>query len=387
MKSLVWLIALFIALLVAMVLGPSVAGDVGYVLFALGPYTIETSVVGFCFLVLATYVAYLILRWVASRLLGILSGSHHWFGGWSQRRLNKAYFKGITAYFEGDLKRAEKWLSRTEAGDFDGVNLLASGQVAAELGQSEKALSIWQKAVDTTDATYAAKVCIAKHHLHNENAEQALTILEGLEEKEQNRVSIVNLWIQSLAQLGHWQDIQQRLPGWKKVLGEQYEPWATRAAKGEFAEIASKSGANQLIQHWHQLPRGSRKDVAKQAAYVQQLLDQGMHNDAQKHLVEWQSTGPVEALLPLMKQLQLANPSPSIKLLEHWLKQDENNVVYLTTLGAIALNCGNDILAEKALQKAIKLEPNQERLRLLAQISERKQDNVKALALYKQSVE
>lgn len=387
MKSLIWLIALFIALLAAMILGPSVAGDVGYVLFALGPYTAETSVVGLCFIIVIAYVGYLIARWVIRWLIGMLSGSHSWFGGWSQRRLNKAYFKGITAYFEGDLHRAEKWLSRTQAGDFDGVNLLALGQVAAELEQSEKALSIWQKAVDDTDATYAAKVCIAKHHLQNDQAEQALTILEGLEEKEQNRISIVNLWIQSLAQLGRWQDIQHRLPGWKKILGAEYEPWATRAAKGEFAEIASKSGANQLIQHWHQLPRGSRRDVAKQAAYVQQLLDQGMHNDAQKHLVEWQSSGPVEALLPLMKQLQLANPAPSTKLLEHWLKQDESNVEYLTILGAIALNCGNDILAEKALQKAIKLEPNQERLRLLAQISERKQDNVKALALYKQSVE
>ena len=64
-------------------------------------------------------------------------------------------------------------------------------------------------------------------------------------------------------------------------------------------------------------------------------------------------------------------------------------VIYtvLTILGHISYNCGNDILAEKALQKAIKIEPTQECLRLLAQISERQQDNVKALALYKQSVE
>ena len=88
-----------------------------------------------------------------------------------------------------------------------------------------------------------------------------------------------------------------------------------------------------------------------------------------------------------MQQLRLTNPAPAVKLLEHWLKKDDNNVEYLTVLGAIAMNCGNDILAEKVLQKAIKLEPTQERLRMLAQISERQQDNVRALALYKQSVE
>ena len=216
---------------------------------------------------------------------------------------------------------------------------------------------------------------------------QFFSIIENLDDKEKLRKSSVVLWISCLAELGRWQEIQNRLTGWKKILGDEYAEWATKAAHGEFAEIASKSGANALVQHWHQLPRADRKDQAKRAAFVQQLLDQGMHHDAQKHLVEWQTTGPVDRLLPLFKQLRVADPSPSTKLLEHWLKKDEDNVEFLTTLGIIAMNSGNDILAEKALQKAAKLKATPENLRLLAQISERKQDNVKALALFKQSVE
>ncbi|WP_100643462.1 heme biosynthesis HemY N-terminal domain-containing protein [Alteromonas facilis] len=387
MTRLIMLVALFLLLMVAMIAGPSLAGEKGYVLIAMGNYTIELSVVALMFIMLAAVVAFLVMEWGIKRLFRLISGSSVWVGGWSQRRLNKAYFKGITAYFEGDLVRANRWLSRTEEGDFDGVNLLAAGQVAAELGEHERAEKLWQKAAEQSSADYAAKICVAKNHLQHNRLSEALAVIENMNEKEQQRVSSVRLWIAILAQMGRWQDIQQHLPNWKKTLGDEYNNWAQRAAKGEFAEIASKSGANQLIQHWHQLPRGIRKDHAKQAAYVQQLLDQGMHHDAQKHLVEWQSEKPVDILLPLMKQLQLPNPSPSIKLLEHWLKKDENNVEYLTVLGAIAFNCGNDILAEKALQKAIKLAPNQERLRLLAQLSERKQDNVKALALYKQSIE
>lgn len=283
--------------------------------------------------------------------------------------------------------RADKWLSKARDGDFNGVNLLAAGQVAAELGDHERAEKLWQQAVNDSDADYAAKVCIAKLGMHSGNPEKTLEVIGQLDEKEQKRKSIVKLWINALAKQGRWQEIQQKLPQWRAPLGDDYAEWAKQSAKGEFAEIASTSGANELMQRWHQLPRASRKDTAKQAAYIQQLLEQGMHQEAQKHLVEWQSSGPNELLLPLFKQLRLPNPTPSIKLIEHWLKKDDNNLELLIILGHISFNCGNDILAEKALQKAVKLESSQECLRLLAQISERKQDNVKALALYKQSVE
>ncbi|MDM7859210.1 heme biosynthesis HemY N-terminal domain-containing protein [Alteromonas sp. ASW11-36] len=387
MKRLVLILGVFLLMVVAMIVGSQLVEHKGYVLIRLGDMSFETSFLTLLILIFGSVVLFLIGLSVSKRLLRITLGSKYWLGSFSQRRLSKAYFKGMTAYFEGDLNRADRWLQRTRSGDFDGVNLLAAGQVAADLGDRDRAEKYWLEAADESNADYAAKVCIAKSHLANNEAGKALEIIEALSEEEQKRISIVNLWITILAHLGRWQEIQQRLPQWRKPLGDAYSSWAKQASKGEFAEIASRSGANELIQHWHQLPRASRKDRAKQAAYVQQLLDQGMHNEAQKHLVEWQGAGPVEELLPLMKELRLPNPAPAVKLLEHWLKQDENNVEYLTVLGAIAMNCGNDILAEKVLQKAIKLEPTQERLRMLAQISERQQDNVRALALYKQSVE
>ncbi|MGB2426155.1 MAG: heme biosynthesis HemY N-terminal domain-containing protein [Alteromonas sp.] len=387
MKRLLLILSVFVLMIIAMIAGSQLVENRGYVLIRLGDVAFETSFLTLMVLFIGSTILLLLLFFVSKRLLRITLGSKYWLGSFSQRRLSKAYFKGMTAYFEGDLERADRWLKRTRSGDFDGVNLLAAGQVAADLGDRDRAEKCWLQAADESSADYAAKVCIAKSHLANNEAEQALEVIKVLSEEEQKRVSIVNLWISILAQLGRWQEIQQRLPGWRKPLGDAYSDWATQASKGEFAEIASRSGANELIQHWHQLPRASRKDRAKQAAYVQQLLDQGMHNEAQKHLVEWQGMGPVEELLPLMQQLRLPNPAPAVKLLEHWLKKDDNNVEYLTVLGAIAMNCGNDILAEKVLQKAIKLEPTQERLRMLAQISERQQDNVRALALYKQSVE
>ena len=159
------------------------------------------------------------------------------------------------------------------------------------------------------------------------------------------------------------------------------------ASSSFFAEIASKEGAGQLKQNWKSLPRNTRQDPAQQAAYIQQLIDQGMHGDAELALVEYQKSAPHPLLIPMFKLLKLPNPTPAIKTLENWLKQDGLNVELLSALGHIAFNANDKLLAEKALAKAIKLGNRQEDLVLMANIKESQDFPQQALQLYKQSMQ
>ena len=88
-----------------------------------------------------------------------------------------------------------------------------------------------------------------------------------------------------------------------------------------------------------------------------------------------------------MAQISIPNPANAIRALEQWIKQDDTNPVLFSCLGQLALNAGDDILAEKVLLKAIKLHENQQDLIALAEIRERKQDATGALAMYKRSME
>ncbi|MEP7766308.1 hypothetical protein, partial [Sanguibacter sp. 26GB23] len=83
-----------------------------------------------------------------------------------------------------------------------------------------------------------------------------------------------------------------KLPTWKKTLGPDYDSMMQQASKGNFAEIASKEGGAKLIESWLASPRSVRKDPGQQAAYIQQLINQGMHSDAEQALVEHQRTAP-----------------------------------------------------------------------------------------------
>lgn len=210
--------------------------------------------------------------------------------------------------------------------------------------------------------------------------------LDTLDDKQQTTSVALSLRIQALAESDEWEAVEQLLNQHRKRLGSEYATWSKRIAQGRLAEVASKHGARQLQSYWDSLSRKQRHDVGYQAAYIEQLLAQGMHQDAQNLLLSWQKRGPVVELFPLFKQLQLPNPAATIKALESWIKADEENYELYNTLGQVAYHAGDISLATKALHKAMTLKPTRDGLLLLAKLNEKDNKPESALAFYKQSL-
>ncbi len=386
MKKLIVSVLLIAVVLAAILIAPQVIGEKGYVLISMGSLVIEMTVVS---LVISVLIGILI-AWVIWRLVKaivhLFSGSWQWFGSLSRNKRRKNFYRGIQAYAEGDLDASKKAFQQASDGDFDGVDLLISAQVAHEMGEWERCQSLLGHAADYPHSRVAAALMHARLLMLRQQHEQALSVLGTLDEDNAEHPQVVKTKAECMAALGHWQQIQNHLPQWRRTLKKDAVPLAQRAAKGKFAEIASKQGANALKQYWEELPRKKRHDIAFRAAYVEQLTEQGMHHDAENCLVEWQSKGPEETLLPMFRRLKMPNPAASVKLLESWIKKDDKNATLYSVLGELAFNAGDYSLAERALMKAVKLRENAHDLMLLAEISERQNDNSRALAFYKQGV-
>ncbi|MBU3023714.1 heme biosynthesis HemY N-terminal domain-containing protein [Aestuariibacter sp. A3R04] len=383
MKRLIYAILLIVALLAAMLIAPQVVGDKGYVLISMGTVNIEMTVVSLCISLLVVGIGSWILWRFISRLFGLVSGSRNWFGGLSRRKRQRKFYRGFHALAEGDLEGAKKAFQDTTDGDFDGVNYLAAAQVAHALNEPDRVALLLERAAEYDNAKVAACIVLARNDLAQGKQQRALDRLNELDEKAAQHPQVIRLKARAMGELGQWQTLQEQLPQWRKPLKEDYVTWAQTVAKGKFAEIASKQGANALRQYWQKLPRKMRNDDAYRAAYAQQLLEQGMHKDAEACLVEWQKKGPHAVLLPLMAQISMPNPTAAIALLEKWIKQDSENPALYSTLGHVAFNAGDDALAEKVLLKAVKLQENQRDLMALAEISERRHNDAQALSLYK----
>ncbi len=384
---------LFIALIfivvvvAAMLAAPMIIGEKGYVLITMGNTAIEMTVISLVISVVLGLVGLWIVLKLVFWLAGLFKGSHRWFGKLGERRRKRAFYRGLQALVEGQLEDAKKAFQQTTDGDFDGVNYLAAAQVARALDEKDRVRALLSEAEDYPNAKVAATLVQARLDIEEGQPEQAFARLEKLDDKHGDHTQVVKLKAECLARQGHWQTLEDNLPGWKKHLDKaSFTRWSQQIAKGKFAEIASKQGANALKQHWQTLPRKLRHDTAYQAAYVQQLLEQGMHSDAQDCLLEWQKRGPEPAFLPLMKQLNLANAAPTMAALEKWIKQDSDNPALYSTLGHVAFHAGDDALAEKALMKAITLSEDKQDLLVLSQLSEQHHDNAKALTFYKQGM-
>ena len=386
MSQLIRIFLVLIILLIAVVIAAMIFDDSGYVMVEFNGWVVEMNVWSLSLSLVAIFVGLMFINLLVKTSIAAASGSKNWLGNWVRRKKQKAFTDGLIALAETNYLIARENFNKIENEDFDGINLLAAAEAELQLGQPEQAKSYWRMAKTYEKSSLAASLCLIRDALQHHQANEAITLIQSLNEKQQAQLPVLKLWAQALAQAGKWSELKGKLKGWKKVLGDDYEALMHQASRGDFAEIASKEGASQLKQNWQSLPRSTRKDPAQQAAYIQQLIEQGMHEDAEQALVEYQKSGPQPLLIPLFKLIKLPNPVAAIKKLEGWLKQDDLNVDLLSALGHIAHNSNDKMLAEKALSKAIKLGNRQEDLILMANIKELQNDQTQALQLYKQSM-
>ncbi|PKG98607.1 heme biosynthesis HemY N-terminal domain-containing protein [Paraglaciecola sp. MB-3u-78] len=386
MSHLIRIFLVLVLLLIGVVIAAMIFDDSGYVMVEFNGWVVEMNVWSLCLSLIAIFVGLMLINLLIKTSLAAASGSKNWLGNWGDRKKKKAFTAGLIALAETNYLLAQENFKKIENEDFDGINLLAAAEVEMQLGQPEQAKSYWRLATTYEKSTLAANLCLIRDALQHHQSDEAITLIQSLSEKQQAQTPVLKLWAQALGQAGKWLELKGKLKGWKKALGNDYEPLMQQASKGHFAEIASKEGAGQLTQNWKSLPRTTRKDPAQQAAYIQQLIDQGMHGDAELALVEYQKSAPHPLLIPLFKLIKLPNPTAAIKTLESWLKQDGLNVELLSALGHIAFNANDKLLAEKALAKAIKLGNRREDLVLMASIKESQDDQQQALQLYKQSM-
>lgn len=386
MKKLLLSSLLILVVLALLLVAPQLVGEKGYVLISMGDLLIEMTVVSLVISVVVGLIVLYVLYRLGSALIGLFSGSWAWLGNLSRRRQQRNFYRGIQAFAEGELEAANKAFADTRQRDFDGVNYLIGAQVAYQLDNWQQCQEQLHQAADYPHSRLAAVLMEARMLLRRNQPEDALKVVNSLEDKDADHRQVIRIKADCLAQLGQWQEIQNQLPQWRKTLKKDAVPLAQRAARGKFAEIASKQGANALKQYWQDLPRKKRNDPAFRAAYAEQLIEQGMHKDAQDSLVEWQRSGPDEYLLPLFRAISMPQPTAAIQLLESWLKKDSENAQLYSILGQLAFNAGDLALAERVLLKAVKLEESPADLMLLAQISERQHEDSKALAFYKQGM-
>lgn len=379
--------AILVAIIVAgLIFGPEVSGSKGYVLIAMGNYTIETSVTKAIILCILFYLLLLGIEWLFLKTMGISRRSFDWLRGRNSRKARKNTYAGMLALAEGDYKNAER-LTATSANHSDTplLNYLAAAEAAQEQGNDAKRDDYLKQAQENSKNAFAVGLTQAKLQLKQGQLEQALATLTLLHDKQPKHKKVLELLCEVYQSLGEWQKLIDILPVLRKAQlftvdqGDQLE---LRAYAGVFGQLVKQEGSQGLQVYWNRLSRKLRAEPSLVDAVAGELMAIKDHSAAAIILLNGIKKAAPEQLLNRIKQLELENYQDVLNSLEHAHKKFASNAAIESCLALCYQKMQQPQQAIEAYQRAIAIVPSSHDYYQLGLLLEQ-QDQAKAQDCYK----
>ena len=386
------MIRLFLLLVIigaAMVCGPLLAGNKGYVLIAIGDYTIEMTVISAGILALLLYGVLWCSERLLVRLFHIKGSTRRWFTERRRRKARERTLAGTLALAEGQFRQAET-LMRKSAPDSDQalLNYLSAAEAAQAQGQTERRDAYLQQAAEQHPrASLAVSLIRARLLLRQQQYPEAEQLLQRLDQAHPQHPVIQQLLKECYLALGHWSQLLALLPQLskrKQVGADELQQLQQQIYPPLFAERAASAGRDGVMALWQELPRTLRQDAPTQAAAATALIGLGDETQAQEILLEGVRRSPSPSLLAVVPQLQ----QPAPKLLAQLQKSEQSaepSADLLQAIGILLLRQREMERAQAYLERAVSLHPQATAYRALAELMEQQRLFEKANFYYRQS--
>lgn len=373
-------------------LGPDWAGNTGYVMIAVGAYTLETSVVFALFALLVVGVVLRLVWRLLWRLVHSTQVGARWFGARRASKAATAHQQGLAALLAsdyvgalaafGNAYRYEASAERTQLAAF-----------AAQQGAQPEALQLW---LDRLQDISAAKADDLRQEALN--LSQLLLTLRMSEEvppallqqlrdtliEHPTHPQLLQAALRAYQQAHAWEDLQHLLPQ-VRLLGMHTESELSALEQQVYTERFKQkghAGLETLKAFWEQLGRSERRRQPLRYAYVKALLLQGHTEIAGKVLTRGLEKYEMSLADALRDELVQPGSNQLLNYLQARLKRKTDDVSALHALGYLALKTEDYSLAQRALKRATELAPSPLLFKLLAQAYQALGDTQLALNAY-----
>jgi HemY protein len=384
------LLFLFIALAGALI-ALSFYGNNGYVLLHYSPYTVETSLTFFVFvLVLLVVAGLLLLRLLRFGLL-LPRSIRDALRNRRNRRARESLVRGLIKLAEGKWRAAEHEITRqAPQHDASVVNYLYAARVAQHGGDLDKRDQYLRLAYGAKpQAEIAVLLTQAELQMEAEQLTQALASLMRVRQLEADQPRAQRMLAELYARLQDWAALYPLLLEIERAELLPPERWLELAvqAQQQLLRAASATGAEALRAAWAGLPRRLRHHprlVHTQAGLLAAAGAQDQAIELLKNTLDhvWDAD-----LALLFSSLQGADPVAQLAAVEAWLKQHGEEPVLLLVAGRL---CRQNKLwgrARSYLEASFKLRPRPDTLLELGRVHEATQNAAAAQAAYRQGLE
>lgn len=380
-------IIILVAVMVAgLIFGPQASGNKGYVLIALGNYTIESSVTSAVILAVLFYGALLIVEWLLGRVFGLRRKTLGWYGSRRRRKANQQTVAATLAMAEGHYSQAEKlMLKGASNSDTPLLNYLSAAKAAQARGDDVSRDQYLQKAQEENPkAELALTLTQTQLQIEQGQYDTALAMLESVYALNPRHPMVLDQLRQVHLARHDWAALCDLIPTLHKVgklTPKQEEELLQQAWNGRLQQAASNLETLKAV--WQELPRKLRLEPELLASYGDLLRGLGADSEAANLWQEALRKQAMPQLLSRLPKLKLDNYQPLLALLQKQQGQPEVD----NALAQLYLLAGQLDEAQKLLEQQVDKAPSAAVYHALGQVMDKRRLTNKANEYYRQALE
>uniref|UniRef100_UPI003B9FCC75 heme biosynthesis HemY N-terminal domain-containing protein n=1 Tax=Aeromonas jandaei TaxID=650 RepID=UPI003B9FCC75 len=380
-------IIILVAVMVAgLIFGPQASGNKGYVLIALGNYTIESSVTSAVILAVLFYGALLIVEWLLGRVFGLRRKTLGWYGSRRRRKANQQTVAATLAMAEGHYSQAEKlMLKGASNSDTPLLNYLSAAKAAQARGDDVRRDQYLQKAQEENPkAELALTLTQTQLQIEQGQYDTALAMLESVYALNPRHPMVLDQLRQVHLARHDWGALCDLIPTLHKVgklTPKQEEELLQQAWNGRLQQAASTLETLKAV--WQELPRKLRLEPELLASYGDLLRGLGADSEAANLWQEALRKQAMPQLLSRLPKLKLDNYQPLLALLQKQQGQPEVD----NALAQLYLLAGQLDEAQKLLEQQVETAPTAAVYHALGQVMDKRRLTNKANEYYRQALD
>lgn len=375
MKTLIIsLLTLFVAVVIALL----AMEDPGYVLIAVGEWTLETTLaVAAVVIALSFFSIHFIMRAVR-RVLAIPGGMRQWKKQHREHKAMKSLTRGLIDLAEGHWAAAEKKLLKyvgqegTVAGEASLLNYLAAARAAQAQGADQRRDSYLKLAHENhPSADIAVGLTQAELQLNQNQLEQALATLRHLHQLSPKHAQVLKALALLYQQLGDWEHFLEIVPLLLKYKAMPADAISDLSQQAYLNLLQAALSFSALSDVWSRIPESYQEDENILSIYIKRLLEMGESNVAEPLLRHALHRSFNQSLLILYGKIDCAEPSRQLALAESLLVDHGRNFIVLLTAGRLSLRNKLWGKARSYLEASINAQANAEAYNELGNLLER----------------
>ena len=383
------LLFLFLAtLFVAVIIAILAMEDPGYVLFAVGTWTVETTL-ALVVVVLVTGFAllYFLIR-AGLKVFSVPRDLRHWKKQRREQKAMKLLTQGLIDLAEGRWQSAEKKVVKyAESSDTSLLNYLAAARAAQAQGADQRRDHYLKLAHEKhPSADIAVGLTQAELQLKQNQLEQCLATLRHLHQLAPKHVQVLKVLAGLYQRLEDWEHLLEIIPLLRKRKAMKTDIIDDLAQQAYLALLQKARSFADLSNVWSRIPGPVREKENILMMYVQRLLAMGESNLAEpllRHALHRQFS---EALLICYGKIESVEPSRQLSLVESLLVEHERDAAVLLTAGRLSLRNKLWGKARSYLEASINALPSAEAYSELGNLLERMNETEAAAECFREGL-